>query len=330
MIKNKTLFIVASGSGGHILPALVLAKKWKEKEKGKVIFFLGNKKLDSKVLIDKTIVYKKIQLKLRNFPGKKLWLYPLFFIELILSFFKTFFYAQKYKPTETISTGGYLAIPVCFASKIFNSFIRLYELNVVPGRAVNFLSGIANEIDIVFDDTKKYFHKFEKKVFLKNYPLRYSEQDKYSNKNQLIEKINKENNIHFSPNKKTLFLLGGSQGSLFLNNYLKQWLNYDNNCLNDLQIIHQTGINDKRDWISFYKGLNLPFIVFSYKQDLKDFYLIADEVITRAGAGTLFELEFFKKKSLIFPLISRTTSHQIENAKLMTKKNEGLFRIKEF
>lgn len=335
---NKILFVIASGSGGHILPSIVLAKKWKLKEHGKVIFFTGNKKIDQKILEDSNVIDKKIYLKLDSFPGKKILLYPVFFTQLFICLIKSIYYSYKYKPNKIITTGGYLAIPVCFAGKLFRSFIELYELNVVPGRTIVFLSFIANKISIVFKDSKKHLKKHSRKLVLTNYPLRYSDQDKIFNKKDLIEKINKEyffrnhnsekNTLLFSENKKTIFLLGGSQGSIFLNNYFKNWLIENKDITKKIQIIHQTGHNDKTNLISFYKNLNIPAIIFSYQQNLKNYYLLADEVVTRAGAGTLFELEFFKKKSKIFPLITTTTSHQVDNAKIMEKRNEGLFEIK--
>ncbi|MBD3273513.1 hypothetical protein GF385_04160 [Candidatus Dependentiae bacterium] len=328
MKKEKILFVVASGSGGHILPALVLAKKWKKKNHGKVIFFTGKKKLDQNLLKNEKIIDKRINLSLNKFPGKKIWLYPIFSMQFGLCFIKSFFYSYKYKPNKTITTGGYLSIPVCFATKIFKSFIEIYELNVIPGKAIKFISFLANKIAIVFEESKKYFNKYSDKLVLTKYPLRYSKRDKIFDKNKLINKINKEYNVIFDFNKKTIFLLGGSQGSLFLNNYLKNWLNENKNILNQIQIIHQTGSNDKTDWKTFYKKLNIQAIVFSYKQDLKDFYLLADQVLTRAGAGTLFELEFFEKKSIIFPLIAKTTNHQKDNAKIMLKRNSKIFFIK--
>lgn len=330
MKKNKILFVVASNSGGHILPALVLANKWYQKKHGKVIFFTSNKKLDQNILSSNNFIYKKIILNLSKFPNKRFWLYPKFFYQLFLSFIKSLYYSNKYRPQQTISTGGYLSIPVCIASKIFTSFIKIYELNIIPGKAILFLTKIANQIAIVFKESKNHFNKkTHNKIILKEYPLRYIQQDKIFNKQNLIHKINKCEGVLFDLNKKTIFLLGGSQGSIFLNNYLKTWLTKNKNELNNIQIIHQTGSNDKTNWNSFYKNLNIQAIVFSYKQNLKNYYLIADQVLTRAGAGTLFELQFFKKKSLIFPLITKATNHQLDNAKIMVKNNEGLFEIKQ-
>jgi len=331
---SKNLFVVASGSGGHILPALILAKEWKTKNSGKVIFFTGIKNLDKNIIENNIFIDQKIYLNLSGFPGKKLWLYPKFLIQFISCFLKAVFWVKKYKNITVITTGGYLSIPVCLAAKRYKQDVILYELNVAPGKAIKFLSGLAMQINIVFKESKNYFsNKIKNKINLINYPLRYKQEDKIFDKQELLNKINKQDNVNFDLNKKTIFILGGSQGSVSLNNYFRSWLarnsEHDNFELNDIQVIHQTGALDKTDWDLFYKNLNMQAIVFSYRQDLKDYYLLSDLVFARAGAGTLFELEFFQKKSFIFPLSTNYTSHQVDNAKIMIERNLGLFEFKQ-
>ncbi len=333
-MNEKTLFVVASGSGGHILPALILAKEWKIKNLGNVVFFTGVKNLDKTILDNNSFIEKKIYLKLSNFPGKKVYLYPKFIWQFIFSYFRAIYWIKRYKNITVISTGGYLAIPVCLAAKRYKQDIILYELNVVPGKAIKFLSKLATKINIVFENSKHYFSKkLQNKINLTNYPLRYSEQDKIFDKQKLLSQINLQDNVNFDINKKTIFVLGGSQGSVSLNNYFKGWLEkyslHDNFELNNVQVIHQTGALDKTNWQDFYKNLNIQAIVFSYRQDLKDYYLLSDLVFARAGAGTLFELEFFQKRSFIFPLRTGYTSHQVDNAKFMVERNKELFEIKQ-
>ncbi|KKP23782.1 MAG: UDP-N-acetylglucosamine-N-acetylmuramyl-(pentapeptide) pyrophosphoryl-UDP N-acetylglucosamine transferase [candidate division TM6 bacterium GW2011_GWF2_28_16] len=355
MINNKTLFVVASGSGGHILPALILAKNWQKDNNGQVIFITGIKDLDKNILENNNFINKIIYFKLNNFPGKSLLKYPKFIWQFLVCFAKSYFLIKKYKKNNinnitVITTGGYLAIPVCLAAKKHKQEIILHELNVVPGKAIKFLADLANKINIVFEQTRKYFFKkLNNKIFVTNYPLRYNLQDKIFDRQELILKINNLNNINFNINNKTILILGGSQGSVTLNNYFKDFIlqardnnNLINNTrdnlnifinnninLNNINIIHQTGSQDSFNWENFYKDLNIPAIVFSYKQDLKDYYLISDLVFARAGAGTLFELEFFGKKSFIFPLKTVYTSHQVDNAKIMVERNKGLFEFKQ-
>jgi len=121
--------------------------------------------------------------------------------------------------------------------------------------------------------------------------------------------------------------MGGSQGSFFINSLFKDWLEKEENRHSKIQVIHQTGNRDDRNWHSFYREMGIPSFIFSFYDNLKIFYSVADLVICRAGAGTLFELEFFKKLSLVLPLKTKQTSHQIFNAQEMAAKNPDLFVV---
>jgi UDP-N-acetylglucosamine--N-acetylmuramyl-(pentapeptide) pyrophosphoryl-undecaprenol N-acetylglucosamine transferase len=130
-----------------------------------------------------------------------------------------------------------------------------------------------------------------------------------------------------SPSKKTIFINGGSQGSVIINNCVKNWLNLNPHLYSLIQIIHQTGTADPTNWQSLYNDLEIPAHVFSYKDDLSLCYAAADVVICRAGAGTLFESLFFKKPCIIIPLEASSTSHQKDNARAISRKYPELMTM---
>ena len=169
---------------------------------------------------------------------------------------------------------------------------------------------------------------FTKRCTLTPYPVRFSKQDTQCNKQEIVENINKNFSAHFDIARKTIFLLGGSQGSVFLNATLKKWLEKNKFLLKQVQIIHQTGMGPN-NFLNFYKSLGIPAIVFSYDENIKDYYLLSDLIICRAGAGTLFEIEFFKKRSLVVPLKSIQTDHQVDNAAEMHHKHPDLFSVQD-
>lgn len=338
MKKPNILCLVAGGSGGHILPALLFGKKWlQENPKGKIIFFGSNKNLDKKLIEQNNFLFKIVYLNLINFPGKRFWLYPKFLSQLILTFTKSFYYLIRFRPSKVLSTGGYISIPICLVAKILRRIVELHELNVVPGKAVKFLLPFVDRVFITFESTKLFFknslrHHVNKCV-LQDYPIRFEEKDKEFDKRALVKKINSTINCGvtscFEEKKKTIFILGGSQGSIFLNDIFKKWILKNKNLANKIQVIHQTGAKDKTDWFSFYKELNCPAIVFSYDENIKDYYHMADLIVCRAGAGTLFELEFFKKRCLIIPLKTEQTDHQVDNALEMSLRNPELFYVQD-
>lgn len=325
-MKNK-LCIVAGGSGGHITPALVLGETWKQHNPdGSIIFFGNNKKIDKTVLAKQSTIDTHIALSLQNLPGKKLWRYPIFTFQLICSSLKSFFILKKERPRKIISTGGLIAFPVCIAGYFLKIPIHLYELNTIPGLAIKFLAPLADIIHVVFPETKEQFKpEHQDKVYTTNYPLRFTEKDKAYEKKEIIHLINKQTTKAFHTSLKTIFVLGGSQGSLFLNNLIKSWVLKDPESARNMQFIHQIGSYDKTDWHAFYDKHNIASYIFTYKPNIKDLYLASDLVICRGGAGTLFELEFFKKKCLIFPLHGVAANHQVANANTIAARNREIF-----
>jgi UDP-N-acetylglucosamine--N-acetylmuramyl-(pentapeptide) pyrophosphoryl-undecaprenol N-acetylglucosamine transferase len=334
---DKVIYVVAAGSGGHILPALTLAKHWQtNNHNGKIVFWGSNKAIDKKVTSDATFLSEFIGINLTGLSLKKFWRLPAIIFWLIFAFIKCACRSIKQRPEKIICTGGLIGIPTCLAGRLTGTPVEIYELNVVPGKAITALMLVASKIYIVFEETKKYCSflgiDLSYKCEVIKYPIRFSDEDRVpQDKNKIIEQINRENiaTKEFSPNRKTIFVLGGSQGSVTLNKCFQKFLQDNPNLYNKIQIVHQIGNNEIDSYLSMYKSLDLPAIAFSYNPDLKNFYQLSDLIICRAGAGTIFEVEFFKKPCIVIPLVAATTSHQIQNAHAMAKKHPELFTVIE-
>lgn len=336
-MKQKTLFAVASGSGGHIIPALVLIQQWKQDNPdGTVIFCTGTKKLDLQLVHNNPHINKIITFSLAQWNIKKCWKLPVVLLQLIYIFFTALFLTLKHRPFTMINTGGILAIPLAYAAKCSAQALYTYELNVIPGKAVKALLPCSTTIYSPFLTTKHHCRflgkDFSHKCTFAPYPLRFTEQEKALTKEDAIKAINKHlpsNSIPLTATKKTIFLLGGSQGSALLNKSLFEYLNAPEQAelCNEIQIIHQTGTNTTIDWKKWYQEKNIPAFTFSYHNDIATLYACADLIITRAGAGTLFEIAFFQKPCIVIPLQATTTSHQIDNAKAMLEHYPKLVTI---
>jgi UDP-N-acetylglucosamine--N-acetylmuramyl-(pentapeptide) pyrophosphoryl-undecaprenol N-acetylglucosamine transferase len=262
---------------------------------------------------------------------------PKFIISLLATFLQSLYLLKKNKITQIISMGGLVSIPVCVAGKILCIPITLYELNVEPGKTINLLSSLTNNINICFSATQKYFPKT--KCNLVSYPVRFDDSIKNITQAAAIEKIK------FNTQLKTILILGGSQGSLFLNDLIKNFVLTNRNI--KIQVIHQTGPstslpavakgygghgrmrNDNFDWKNFYKELNIPAITFEYHHEPEYFYIASDLIICRAGAGTLAEVLFFEKKCITIPLETSYTSHQKHNALELAKEYPNLIHVIE-
>ena len=300
-MKKKIICCVAGHSVGHIIPCLPLAQQANSDKSTTYLFFSSKKNLDSTILNSYDLDKKHITINLMNIPHKKLWQMPLFIMQFIYECTKSIGIFLKHRPEKIISTGGYISIPVCLAGKLLGIKIELYELNVAPGKAITFLSRFTPHIFICFNKTSKFF---KKPTTLIPYPIRFSgEKNNQNTKNSPF--------TEYVPSKKTILVLGGSQGSDFLNHQICQLISLYGS---DIQIIHQTGHAHLEILTAFYKSLHLNAVVFAYQPDLAPYYHIADLVICRSGAGTLFETIFFKKPYITIPLETSTTDHQVDNA----------------
>ena len=238
-------------------------------------------------------------------------------LQALSSFFISFFYLCMYRPSEVISTGGIVAIPTCIAAFILRIPITLYALDAVPGKAIQMLTPFCQSIYICFKGAAKHFTST--KISWVPYPI------KYAHEKNGINQQTAQKNVGLTTDKKTILILGGSQGSIFLNNCIKQIIGEPTFNADTMQFIHQTGSTDETDWKQLYTSKNITAHVFSYNPELALLYTAADIIICRAGAGTLFEINFFNKKCIIIPLKTATTDHQVHNAIAMSADYPDLF-----
>jgi UDP-N-acetylglucosamine--N-acetylmuramyl-(pentapeptide) pyrophosphoryl-undecaprenol N-acetylglucosamine transferase len=313
MNKNIICF-VAGKSGGHIIPCLTLALQ-KKKVQSCVLFFSTNAALDMLILKQHPVVSWHIPLLLSSIQILHALDYVRIPLYIVSSLCMSFYYLLKHRPTEIITTGGVVALPVCYVGFLLRIPITIYCLDAVPGKAIKALAPCATTIKVCFEYTKQFF----KHVQLIPYPIQYTVPDTHFSQNTACEQL------HLNPHKKTIVILGGSQGSSSLNNYIKQWI-MNASCPHDkINIIHQTGSTDTTDWKALYARHAISAYVFSYQPNLASIYAAADLIICRAGAGTLFEIIFFKKKAIIIPLKTKTTTHQQDNACAISEEYPDLF-----
>lgn len=306
--NNKpSICYVAGKSGGHIIPCITRAQELiKRYPDFQVLFFSTTSDLDMQLLADNPAITQHIPLRLGNFPYRSIFGYPRFIWHFIRAFFVSFFKLRSTRPRQVITTGGYIAIPVCLAARMLRIPIELQLLDVIPGKAIQFLLPFAQVISICFEQSKKYLPA--DKCLLVNYPVRFGKQEKLMSVNDARAKLK------LQPHRYTIFVLGGSQGSLFLNNLMREWIIANDQLHAQIQVIHQIGANETFDWKEFYASYKIPAFVFSYYHELNVCYRASDVVICRSGAGTLFEIEFFGVNCITIPLETKTTSHQKDNA----------------
>ena len=318
MKKPHTICYVAGKSGGHIIPCITLAQEYKQKHPAaSVLFFSSPRQLDRHIL-STAPVDRQVQLPFDALPSK--WYHlPIFVLNLIITLTKTFFHLVARRPKKVISTGGYISIPVLLCARLLAIPIELYELNVEPGKAVSWLASSATELHTCFAQTQLYFPK--KKCIKTAYPIRFFDTTKQFSQKEADALLG------FDQQKTTFFIIGGSQGSAYVNRAIRHWVESNQHMHEHIQIIHQTGQREYKKMQAWYDQLNIPAVVFDFDQDIAAFYAAADVIVCRSGAGTLFEVLFFNKQCITIPLETEQNNHQLANAQAMQAEHDELFTM---
>ncbi|HTM05648.1 MAG TPA: UDP-N-acetylglucosamine--N-acetylmuramyl-(pentapeptide) pyrophosphoryl-undecaprenol N-acetylglucosamine transferase [Patescibacteria group bacterium] len=318
--SKKTIVFAAGKSGGHIVPCLTIAAAEKKKNATtRNIFFTTTSSLDKTIIASNQIVvdmHKPIELM--HLP--RTWYeYGSFIWHFCSSFFTALYVFFDTKPSCIISTGGIVALPICLAGYCLRIPIHLYELNATPGNAISKLAPLAHSVHCCFHGLDDYFPTT--KVIHTQYPIRYQTQEITKNCSTARQAL------HLDPDKTTITILGGSQGSQFINQILDQITSIDTVYWRDIQFIHQTGHKQVAEVKKLYQQKNITAHVFDYSPNLSEVYAAADLVIGRAGAGTIFETAAFKKPCILIPLETCATDHQLLNAYSIVKQIPELFSL---
>jgi len=317
--KREQIIIVAGRSGGHILPGISLAKQYKRDNPTAEITFISTaRSLDKEIMSNESIIDHKKTIAVGNVPSR-FYKYPFFLIKILAATIKSIASMVRQRPTKVILMGGHISIPFACAAWLLRIPRELYELNAVPGKAAKFIAPFASRICLSFVGAKKYF-KSHKSVVVP-YPIRFDPECRSIMKNKACEQLN------LDPSRKTIFIMGGSQGSVFINNAIKAAMLSAPSLIGHVQVIHQTGSADTADWTHWYKQRGIPAIVFAYHHDLSRHYVASDVIIGRAGAGMIFEILFFQKQALLIPLETADNNHQLHNAQAAQQSYGNLITV---
>lgn len=310
------ILIVAGGSGGHIFPAIALARTLKDRAADIDIRFVGsNNALDKRIFEKEGFPFSVISSN--KLPGKASWRLPLFFVKLVSDMLSSSLILLSYRPDIVAGFGGYVSFPMIFFASLFGIPRILHEQNVSAGRANKFLFRFADKIAISFKETGPLLGPYAGKAVFTGNPVRRE-----------IFRDDRELGISrfgLDERRFTILVIGGSQGAHFLNETFIRSLNGTEEALRGtLQVIHITGIKDYEWAIKEYDCLKgIEARVYSFIDRIEEAYSASDLVVTRSGASAIFELAFFAKAMILVPY-PFANAHQAENAQIFSEKGAAV------
>jgi len=296
--------LVGGGTVGHIAPSQSLINAIKELDSNTQHFYVAaNNKVDIKYLSSQKeksyflpVAKLRRYLDIQNFTD-------------IFNFIKAFYSSLKIlkteKPDLVFSKGGYVSVPFCLAAYLKRIPIILHESDSSLGLANKLILPLTTQIWLSHPNC------LVKRYLFKTYVVKLPIKDSIMNPNSGFEFAE-----YLDPNLKNLLVIGGSLGAKHINDFIYESKDIINSHYN---IIHVVG---SRDFDSKHK-ITQKYIPLEFVNDLGPIYQITDVCISRAGAGTLNELEALRIPTILIPLTGgQSRGDQLLNAEYFVEKNK--------
>lgn len=309
------ILIASSASGGHLFPALSVARALRGRVGQENLFFLTEKnKVSNKILEQCGFEVSFLDFSLKNRLSLQA---RSSVIKLILTAARGFSLVKKGSFDVVVGFGGYVSVAPIIAAKLLGKRTLIHEQNVILGKANWFLSHFVDVIATSFPETHDSIRNsgIERKIVYTGLPLR-----------QNLEKLSRQEAARFfgfDGRLTTILVLGGSIGSRAINQHFLQTIEGLAK-KEQLQIIHICGFNDEAMVKSFYERHPLFKVrVFAFLDQMSYAYSCADLCICRSGASTIYELALFKVPALLIPY-PHARAHQRANAAVLEKSKAGM------
>lgn len=309
------VIVSGGGTGGHINPAIAIAKCIKEKEPDSEILYVGTPHGLEKNLVPA----QDIEIKYIDVYGFRNKLSPMN-IYVVAKAIKGVYDSKKilkeFKPDIVIGTGGYVCGPLLYAAVQMKIPTIIHEQNVIPGKTVKML---ADKVDIVatsFDTTKSYLKK-HKKIVLTGNPVR----------SDLLKVASYEARFKLGlDDKPTVLFMGGSLGAKSINDALIDIVSRE--MAEEYNIIASTGERNYEAVMSAIKERieeipkNITIEPYIYNTGVV--FAAADVIICRTGAVTVSELAASGKPSIVIPSPNVAHNHQEYNARYLSDRGAAI------
>ena len=314
----RKYLISGGGTGGHIFPALAIANKIRKEEPDAEILFIG---ADNKMEMQRVpeAGYPIEGLTIYGISRDFSWAgikknLKLPFV-LLRAMRKAKSIIRDFQPDIAIGVGGFASGPALKTADRLGVPTLLQEQNSYPGVTNKMLAPKAKRICVAYDGLNKYFPA--EKIVKTGNPIR-AEILNIQRKNPAAYKF-----FNFSPERKTVLVVGGSLGALTLNKTMAAHL--DDFRKADLQLLWQTGEQFFRDIDSKLLAEQDDHIrIVPFIKNMNDAYSMADVIISRAGALALAELAIVGTPTILVPFPYAAEDHQTYNARALSDKGAAI------
>jgi len=293
----NSLLITGGGTGGHVFPAIAVAREWLGRGERSVVFVGTERGMESRLVPQAGMPLETIRVAgLKGIGGAKLLrnaaMLPagLWDSEKIL---------RRHRFGAALGVGGYASGPMMLLAIMHRVPSVVFEPNVEPGFTNRMLAGLATRIAVASEETAA---RFGHKAVVTGCPVR----------REFFEVPPKEHRPPFQ-----LLITGGSRGALPINRAVIDSLDRLAARRNELFIVHQTGERDYNAVRVAYARRQFQAEVVPFIENMAERFAQADLIVCRSGAITVAEVSASGRAAIFIPFGASTDAHQARNAQVM-------------
>ncbi len=298
--QELKLLIAGGGTGGHVFPALAIAREWKSQGAERDVVFVGTTRgIEARLVPEAGFPLETIRSAgLKGIGGMR---FVRNAAKLLPAMWDSFAILRRHKFAAALGVGGYAAGPMMLAAVLTGLPTVIFEPNAAPGFTNRVLASMVTRIATAYDAPTRHWGR---KAALTGIPVR-------------------PEFFSIPPSTPTmpfrLLITGGSQGAQILNRTMVEaaaLLAAKKNCIS---IVHQTGERDYDAVRVAYARHELHAEVLPFIGNMAEQFTQADLIVCRAGAITAAEVVAAGRAAIFIPFGASTDSHQLRNAQEMQR-----------
>lgn len=296
-MTQKVVVFTGGGTAGHVMPNLSIIETLQKKYQVRCHYIGLDQSIEQSIVSSwENISFHKIHSAKFNRSKRIANLFEMRW--LFAGIHEAKKVLREIRPNLIFSKGGYVSFPVILAGYQLHIPMIAHESDITPGLANRWSARLVRKILTAFPETVSHYpHKSE----MVGTPIRSSLFLGDREKGWELTKLPKD--------KPIVMVMGGSQGSVFINQQIRGLLPL---LLERYSILHICGKGNLEPSLNQRKG----YVQIEFASDeLPHLYAISDMVISRAGANTIMELVALQKPAILIPLTRKySRGDQIANA----------------
>jgi len=296
---NKTLMVMAGGTGGHVYPAMAVADALKA-QGWSIVWLVTEGGMENRLIEGKG--YQKALITMQGVRGKGLLGWVLLPVKLAKALSQSYRAIRQHQPNVVLGMGGFAAFPGGLMAKLLGKPLVIHEQNSVAGLTNKVMAKLANSVLAAFPNALS-------NAQVVGNPVRES----ITKLAQPAARFNKHTGA------LRVLVVGGSLGAQALNELIPQAIAAMPKKARP-EVIHQAGVKHIEDLKANYVKHGVEADCRAFIENMDEMYAWADFVICRAGAMTVAELSVVGLGSLLVPFPFAVDDHQTTNAHYLSVK----------